>query len=281
MRFRSGLLLLGVMCVVLGAWAQEGDAPVPAAENGVAVEPSSVPEATETAPIVPASMGDPSVTVQTPPSSELPANSLTLMMMITQGGVILWVIMALGFVAFVLSIYYLMTLTPGREAPKMLVKRAHGMLHAGDLRGAYQMCQERDEYLALVLRAGLKMSGHERFVIQEAMESEGERGATALWQKISYLNNIASLSPLLGLLGTVWGMMQAFGAIAFEDSQVRELTLAYSVSLAMITTAAGLLVAIPTLAVYFFLRGRVLKIVAAVEANASEFVELIVKENDA
>jgi len=202
-------------------------------------------------------------------------------MMITQGGMILWVIMALGFVAFVLSIYHLMTLTPGREAPKMLVKRAHGMLHAGDLRGAYQMCQERDEYLALVLRAGLKMSGHERFVIQEAMESEGERGATALWQKISYLNNIASLSPLLGLLGTVWGMMQAFGAIAFEDSQVRELTLAYSVSLAMITTAAGLLVAIPTLAVYFFLRGRVLKIVAAVEANASEFVELIVKENEA
>ena len=280
MRFRSGLLLLGVMCVALGAWAQEGDAPVPAAENGV-LDAAAAPEAAETTPIVPASMGDPSITVLETAGAPGPSKSLTLMMMITQGGMILWVIMALGFVAFVLSIYHLMTLTPGREAPKMLVKRAHGMLHAGDLRGAYQMCQERDEYLALVLRAGLKMSGHERFVIQEAMESEGERGATALWQKISYLNNIASLSPLLGLLGTVWGMMQAFGAIAFEDSQVRELTLAYSVSLAMITTAAGLLVAIPTLAVYFFLRGRVLKIVAAVEANASEFVELIVKENEA
>jgi biopolymer transport protein ExbB len=131
-----------------------------------------------------------------------------------------------------------------------------------------------------VLRAGLKMSGHERFVIQEAMESEGERGATALWQKISYLNNIASLTPLLGLLGTVWGMMQAFGAIALQDAQVKSLTLAYSVSLAMITTAGGLLVAIPSLAVYFVLRGRVLKIVSAVEAHASEFVELIVKENE-
>jgi biopolymer transport protein ExbB len=275
MRFWFGLVLLGCLCLTLGGWAQAGDATAPGVDTPTG-------DAVETANPAPA-LGAPDVTVlepaEVPPA--VPRNTLTLMMMIKQGGMILWVIMALGFVSFVLSLFHLMTLTPGREAPKMLVKRTHGMLHAGDLRGAYQMCQERDEYLAMVLRAGLKMSGHERFVIQEAMESEGERGATALWQKISYLNNIASLAPLLGLLGTVWGMMQAFGAIALEDAQVKGLTLAYSVSLAMITTAAGLLVAIPTLAVYFYLRGRVLKIIAAVEAHASEFVELIVKENEA
>ena len=272
MRIVSGLFLIGLALCSLGVRAQEGGGaetatPVTAAEAAPQAEPPS--------------MGEPAVTVVGSGAEQAPGNALTLMMMIHQGGVILWVIMALGFVAFVLSIYHLMTLTPGREAPKNLVKRSLGMLHAGDLRGAYQMCQERDEYLALVLRAGLKMSGHERFVIQEAMESEGERGATALWQKISYLNNIASLSPLLGLLGTVWGMMQAFGAIALEDAQVKGLTLAYSVSLAMITTAAGLLVAIPTLAVYFFLRGRVIKIISLVEAQASEFVEMIVKEHEA
>jgi len=243
-----------------------------------------VPPAGEGAPSAETpALSSPSISVlePAPPVAVRPPNELTLMMMIQQGGYILWVIMALGFVSFVLSIYYLLTLTPGREAPKTLIKRAHGQLQQGDLRGAYQMCQERDEYLALVLRAGLKMSGHERYVIQEAMESEGERGATALWQKISYLSNIASLAPLLGLLGTVWGMMQAFGAIAFEDAQVKGLTMAYSVAEAMITTAAGLLLAIPTMAVYFFLRGRVIKIIAAVEAQASEFVELIVKEGAA
>lgn len=283
----SGLFLVGMLALALGAHAQPTDtpAPDPGPPNGVTApgpEPESengAPEDTRTVPpLQPASMGDPSIAAA---ESDAPANALTLMMMIRQGGAILWVIMALGFVSFVLSLYHLMTLTPGREAPKNLVKRAHGMIGEGDLRGAFQMCQDRDEYLALVLRSGLKMSGHERFVIQEAMESEGERGATALWQKISYLNNIAALSPLLGLLGTVWGMMQAFGAIALEDAQVKGLTLAYSVSLAMITTAAGLLVAIPTLAVYFFLRGRVLKIIAAVEAYASEFVEQIVKEGEA
>lgn len=274
MQIWSRMLLVGFLIAAFGAWAQDESAPVPA-------EAPSEAEERPVAPLEPASLGAPEVTVLRAGSAEAAPGALTLMMMIKQGGAILWVIMALGFVAFVLSVFYLMTVTPGREAPRTLVKRAHGMLHAGDLRGAYQMCQERDEYLAMVLRAGLKMAGHERYVIQEAMESEGERGATALWQKISYLNNIASLSPLLGLLGTVWGMMQAFGAIALEDAQVKGLTLAYSVSLAMITTAAGLLVAIPALAVYFFLRGRVLKIIAAVEANASEFVELIVKESDA
>jgi biopolymer transport protein ExbB len=202
-------------------------------------------------------------------------DQLTLMMMIEQGGVILWIIMGLGFIAFVLSLYLLLTLTPRREAPKLLIKRAHGQIESGELRAAYQMCSERDELLANVLAAGLKMAGHDRYVIQEAMESEGERGAAALWQRIAYLNNIATLAPLLGLLGTVWGMMQAFSAIAFDTAQVKGLSMAASVAQAMVTTAAGLLLAIPAMAIYFFLRGRVMKIVATVEAQSAEFVEHI------
>lgn len=206
-----------------------------------------------------------------PPGSD----QLTLMAMIEQGGVILWIIMGLGFVALVLALYQLLTLTPRREVPPLLVSRAQAQIARGELREAYQMCERRPEMLASVLRAGLKKAGHDRFVIQEAMESEGERRAAALWQRISYLSNIATLAPLLGLLGTVWGMMQAFSAIAFDSAQVKGLTMAYSVSMAMITTAAGLLLAIPTMAVYYYLRGRVIRIVAAVEGEAGEFIELI------
>ena len=202
---------------------------------------------------------------------------LTLMMMVQHGGLILWVIMALAFVALVLALYEVLTLTPRREVPASLVKRARSQIQAGDLRGAYQMCIEREEFLANVLAAGLKMAGHDRYVVQEAMEAEGERGATSLWQKISYLNNIAAISPLLGLLGTVWGMMQAFGGIALNDAQAKGLTMAASVAQAMVTTAAGLVVAIPTMAVYFYLRGRVIKIIADLDAQASEFVEMIAR----
>jgi biopolymer transport protein ExbB len=208
------------------------------------------------------------------------AEEMTLMMMIEAGGVILWVIMGLGFLAFVLSLYLLLTVTSRREVPPMLLKRAHAQVKSGDLRGAYQMCIERDELLANVLGAGLKMAGHDRYVIQEAMESEGERGATALWQKISYLHNIGTLAPLLGLLGTVWGMMRAFGAIALDTAQVKGLTMAASVAQAMITTAAGLVLAIAAIVIYFYLRGRVIRIVAEVEAHASEFVEMMTAESD-
>lgn len=210
------------------------------------------------------------------PAGNIPdAEELTLGKMIREGGTILWLIIGLSVVTFIMVIYFFFTITPAREVPANLLKRALSQIRAGDLRGAYQMCDGRDELLAKVIKSGLKMAGHDRYVIQEAMESEGERGATALWQRISYVNNVGAIAPLLGLLGTVWGMIRAFGAIAFDDAQSRGLVMAYSVSQAMITTAAGLMLAIPALLAYYYLRGRVIKIIAEVEAQASEVVEAL------
>lgn len=216
---------------------------------------------------------DPEI-VEAPPAD---LEEINLQTMIFQGGGILWVIMGLGFFALVMAVYLFLTVTPGREAPQKLVKRAAAQIRAGAIKEACQMCEGRDELLAKVLHAGLKMAGNERYIIQESMESEGERGATALWQRISYLNNIGVIAPLLGLLGTVWGMIGAFGAIALDNAHTKGLTMAYNVSQAMITTAAGLLLAIPALVAYYYLRGRVVKIISRVEYQASEFVELITR----
>lgn len=208
-------------------------------------------------------------------------NPVTLMTLIKWGGIILWITMSLGFVAFVMAVYFILTVTPKREAPPQFMRRAMAQIKSGDLRGAYQLCEGREELLANVVRAGLKMAGHDRYVIQEAMESEGERGVTALWQKISYLNNIGNIAPLLGLLGTVVGMVLAFGSIAADNAQVRGIVVAENVSKAMITTVGGLVVAIPCLGVYYFLRARVVKIVAEVEAQAAEVVEALTRGREA
>lgn len=205
---------------------------------------------------------------------------ITLEMMLRDSGPILWSIGALGFFAVVWVLYLSMTVSVRRESPSKLLKRASSQIKAGDLRGAYLMCEGRDELIAKVLYAGLKMADQERYIIQEAMESEGERGASALRQRISYLNNIGAIAPLLGLLGTVWGMIGAFGAIALDSSQTKGLAMAYNVSQAMITTAAGLLVAIPALVFYYYFRGKVLAVISNVEAHASEFVELIVRHRE-
>jgi len=203
--------------------------------------------------------------------------TLTLWDMVKAGSTVQWIIIALSVATAIIIIYLFLTVTPRREVPPNFMKRALAQIEAGDLRGAYQMCEDRDELLARVLRAGLRMHGHDRYVIQEAMESEGERGATALWQKISYLNNIGVIAPLLGLLGTVLGMIRAFGGFALDDAQVKSLTMAYGIAQAMITTASGLFLAIPAFAVYFFLRGRVVKIVSEVEAQSTELVEALTR----
>ena len=203
---------------------------------------------------------------------------MSLWEIIVAGGAILWVIMALSVFSMILAIYFLTTVTPSREVPEQFVKRAHSQIRAGDLRGAFQMCEGRDELIANVLRAGLKMHGHDRFVIQEAMESVGERGAAEMWQKISYLNNIGHIAPLLGLMGTVWGMIGAFGTIASSDtSGAKSIVMALNVAKAMVNTLAGLALAVMAMAVYFYLRGRVVRIVSEVEAHATEFIEALAR----
>lgn len=206
-------------------------------------------------------------------------DQLSLEAILQNGGPILWVILGLGFCTIVLAAYLFMTVNPKREAPQQLTKRVANQIRAGEIREAAQMCNEGDELLAKVLFSGLRMADEERYIIQEAMESEGERGAAELWQRISYLQNIGAIAPLLGLLGTVWGMIGAFSAIAMDNTQVKGLTMAYNVSQAMITTAAGLVLAIPALVTYYYLKGRVIKIISRVEAQSSEIVEILVRNN--
>lgn len=251
--------------VLFSAWS-----PCVVVAQDTPATPESPPEAAVTQPVAEATNSAPLAR----PGQFQP---MTLWEMIRAGGAILSIIILLSVIALVMAIYFLVTITTAREIPPQFVKRAHNQIRAGDLRGLYQMCEDRDEYIANVLRAGVKMHGHDRYVIQEAMESEGERGAAALWQRISYLNNIGVIAPLLGLLGTVTGMIGAFGSIAFNDSQSKSIVMAYYVAQAMITTAAGLIVAIPALLVYYYLRGRVTKIIAEVEAQATEFVELLAR----
>lgn len=220
-------------------------------------------------------LGGFAASAQAPVDAAAEPARITLAMMLQQGGPILWVILGLSVVTVVMAVYFLLTVNVGREAPRGLSERVRKALRDGAMLEAYELCTGRVDLLARVLRAGLKAAKHDRYIIQEAMESEGERGAASLWQRISYLNNVAVIAPLLGLLGTVWGMMLAFGSIALDNSQVKGLRMAESVALAMVTTAAGLVLAILAFVVYFYLRGQVVKIVAEVEAQATELVELI------
>jgi biopolymer transport protein ExbB len=111
--------------------------------------------------------------------------------------------------------------------------------------------------------------------VEQAVLDEGERISNVLRRYLRVLNGVSTVSPLLGLLGTVWGMIQAFNVIATSPAMGRAEMLAGGISVALITTAAGLLVAIPAMIFYLYFVGRVDSLVMEIDQHAQELVNLI------
>ena len=135
--------------------------------------------------------------------------------------------------------------------------------------------------LGRILAAGLVNRSHEREVMKESIEEVGRHVAHSLERFLNTLGTIASISPLLGLLGTVIGMIKVFAVITTHgvgDASI----LAEGISEALLTTAAGLSVAIPTLMFHRFFRGKVDELVMTMEQEALKMVEVMqgLRENE-
>ncbi len=119
------------------------------------------------------------------------------------------------------------------------------------------LCAERDQPLARVVRAALVAWSAPFLEREKAVEDAGAREVRRLSANLKPLVAIGMIAPLLGLLGTVWGMILAFSTIAVQDGLGKPEVLASGISQALITTAAGLTIAIPTQAAYYYLKGRI------------------------
>jgi len=201
-----------------------------------------------------------------------PAGRLSLYEIIRSGGPVMVILGMLSVLALALIVTYFVAISPRKETPRDLVRRFTVLLDGGDVDACIELCDERDEMVADVVRAGLRVAGQDRAIVIEAMQSEGARQAAALRQQVSYLGNIAVVAPMLGILGTVLGMIRAFNGIAFEAANVRPMVMASGIAQALVTTAAGLVLAIPVMAFHFYFRGRVQKVISAVEGIGSELV---------
>jgi len=202
-----------------------------------------------------------------------PETGMTLWELIKSGGPIMVVLGVLSVLAVAMIVTFFITLSARRQMWQHFIVQARSLIQEGEVEACEQLCNKKGEMLSRVLRAGLQVAGQDRYVVVEAMQSEGTRLAAALAQRVGYLSNIATLAPMLGILGTVLGMIRAFNSIAFQPGIAKPIVLAGGVSMALVTTASGLIVAIPIMAFYFYFRGRVQKVVAAVESASAEFVE--------
>ena len=214
--------------------------------------------------------------VPAPATADAAEHGMTLVQLIQAGGVVMMIIGGLTVLATALALYFAITLRQKNFVNPDFVGKAYTCLFQGDLEGAVGLCNRDGSIIARVLVAGIEVDATDRVAVQEAMQAEGERLASTLWQRITYLQDIAILAPMLGILGTVLGMIRSFNAIAYATSLVKPVALAAGVSQALVTTAAGLAVAIPSMACYFVFRGRVQRILAATESASAQFLDKLV-----
>ena len=190
------------------------------------------------------------------------------------GGIMMGPIILASIVAAAIFLERLWTLQSKRVMPAELTQKVWRWVEQRQIQDKHIVALQQNSPLGKILAAGLLNRYRDRTVIRESIEDTGRHVVHELERFIGTLGTIASMSPLMGLLGTVFGMIRTFNAITTAGIG-NPATLAGGIAEALITTAAGLTVAIPALLAYKFLRGRVQALVVQMEKEAMKLVEAI------
>ncbi len=196
---------------------------------------------------------------------------------VKSGGWLMLPIIICSVIAAAIIIERLWALQPRRVLPKNLTRQVWDWVSKNQLNHSHIQSLHQGSPLGEILAAGLVNRHREREIIKESIEDAGRQVVHDLERFLNSLGTIAAISPLLGLLGTVIGMVKVFAAITTHgvgDPTV----LAGGISEALITTAAGLTVAIPALIGYRYLRGKVDALAVRMEKEAVTMVEALLRK---
>lgn len=190
------------------------------------------------------------------------------------GGFLIWPILLCSVIALAIVIERFASLRTSNVAPAALTEKVGKLLRKGTLDPKSIADIKEHSPLGRVLAAGLKNPNQHRVVVKEAVEEAGRHVVHDLEKHLQTLGTIAAVTPLLGLLGTVIGMIKVFSAITtfgVGDPQA----LAEGISEALVTTAAGLSVGIPSLMFHRYFRGRVNELTVDMEQQALRFMKIL------
>jgi len=206
----------------------------------------------------------------------------TLLKFVTDGGPIGYIIVLLSVVALAFVVIHFVQIRRSVLLPPEKIRATQEMVERGDLEGAleYATLPANDCYYLRVVGSGLRRflrSPFGAFEIKAAMEEAGAEETAKLYRTMDVIATIGAVAPLLGLLGTVQGMIGAFDTVAAGAANSANYyeALAANISIALITTFQGLVVAIPCVSVYGYLRNRVDALAGECAAGAEEVVALV------
>jgi biopolymer transport protein ExbB len=190
--------------------------------------------------------------------------------MIWNGGPLMWPLAACSIIALAYVVERTIRLREGELGSRSYARSILDALTQRGTAGALERCAAEPRPLGRVLQAALQRAGKPVLEREKAVEDAGQREARKLSANLRPLVVIGMIAPLLGLLGTVYGIIQAFSEVAFRQGQGKPEQLAAGLSQALVTTAAGLTIAVPAQAAYFWLKSKVDRFVRRAEDSYDE-----------
>lgn len=191
-----------------------------------------------------------------------------------KGGIFMWPITAIGFVSVYLLVDGFLVTRKAKASPPDLVAKLKAALQAQNSDEVEKLCRDYRCMLTRIFGAGYNVRHRGHAAMEETIAEHGAREGMSVRARISYLNTISVVEPMLGLLGTVSGMIKAFANVA-TMGMGKTSELSNNISEALITTYGGLVVAIPVFAVYMHLRNKVNDLVVHVQDDVGDLVDIM------
>ncbi len=201
--------------------------------------------------------------------------TISIMELALAGGWLMIPIVLSSFVAIYIFIERVITINKANESPDAFIGKIKELVLKGDVTAAKMLCNQHDTPVARMIEKGVSRIGSPLKNIEASIENVGKIELFKLEKNLSVLATVSGAAPMMGFLGTVIGMVQAFISIAREEGSVSPKLLADGIYTAMITTVAGLIVGIIAYLGYNFLVTRVSKVVNKMEYSAIEFIDLL------
>lgn len=207
--------------------------------------------------------------------------TLTLRDIVSTGGIPMYVLGLMSIVGMAFIIYFFVILRRAQVVPPALRDDVLDKLEAGQLSDARTACGYTPCAFSEITVAAIdyvdSTDKPDPVLLKDVIEGEGSRQATALQSQIQYLLDIGVIAPMVGLLGTVFGMVHAFGVVALDLAKAKPMILAAGVAEALVNTAGGLIVGIPAMMFYAYFRGRTSKLVSDLEVSSMNVFSALVQ----